>query len=97
MNIHKNAGLTPHSRAEVVRQVLEVGRSARRVGREARVTEKTFRKWVSRARTGQPLTDRSSRPHRSPQATAPGAVLRIEVLRRQCCGGSAAAAAPDVR
>lgn len=83
MNIHKNARLTPHGRAEVVRQVLELGRSARSAGRDARVTERTVRKWVSRARAGEPLTDRSSRPHRSPQATPPASVLRIEVLRRQ--------------
>jgi transposase-like protein len=51
MNIHRNAWLTPYGRAEVVRQVLEAGRSGRRVGREARVTEKTVRKWLSRART----------------------------------------------
>jgi transposase-like protein len=82
MNIHKNARLTPRGRAEVVRQVLELGRSARRAGREARITEKTVRKWVSRARSGEPLTDRTSRPHRSPQATPPAIVLRIEVLRR---------------
>ena len=88
MNIHKNARLTPHGRAEVVRQVLELGRSARRAGREARITDTTVRKWVSRARTGEPLTDRSSRPHRSPHATSAAIVLRIEVLRRQrqTCG-----------
>src|SRR4029077_11681529 len=36
--------------------------------------------------------DRSSRPHHSPQATAPAVVLRIEVLRRQhrTCGEIAA-------
>jgi transposase InsO family protein len=88
MNIHKNARLTPHGRAEVVRQVLELGRSARRAGREARVSERTVRKWVTRVRVGEPLTDRCSRPHRSPQATPPAVVLRSEVLRRQrqTCG-----------
>jgi hypothetical protein len=33
--------------------------------------------------SGEPLTDRSSRPRHSPQATPPATVLRIEVLRRQ--------------
>jgi len=83
MNIHKNARLTPHGRAEISHQVLQLGRSSRRVGREARVSERTVRKWVERARAGEPLTDRSSRPHRSPHATPPATVLRIEVLRRQ--------------
>ena len=88
MNIHKNARLTPHGRAGIVRDVVELGRSARAVSRTARVCEKTVRKWVQRATRGEPLTDRSSRPHRSPQATPPAVVLRIEVLRRQrrTCG-----------
>jgi len=88
MNIHKNARLTPHGRAEVVRAVLEQGRAARAVGRGHQVSEKTVRKWVRRAQAGEPLTDRSSRPQRSPHATAPAVVLRIEVLRRQrrTCG-----------
>jgi transposase-like protein len=88
MNIHKNARLTPHGRAEVVPQVLEVGRSARRVGREARVAEKTVRKWVSRARTGQPLTE--------PQLSASSQPARDSAGRR-LADRSAAAAAPDVR
>ena len=83
MNIHKNARLTPHGRAEVIRQVLALGRSARRVGRDAAVSATTVLKWVRRARAGEPLTDRSCRPHRSPHTTAPATRLRIEVLRRQ--------------
>ena len=88
MNIHKNARLTPHGRAEVIRQVVALGRSGRRVGRDASVSETTVRKWVRRATAGEPLTDRSCRPHRSPQATAPAIILRIEVLRRErrTCG-----------
>lgn len=83
MNIHKNARLTPHGRGEIARDVLERGRSARAVSRVARVCEKTVRKWVRRAQLGEALSDRSSRPLRSPQATPPAVVLRIEVLRRQ--------------
>jgi transposase InsO family protein len=83
MNIHKNARLTPHGRAEVVRQVMSEGRSARQVAGNLAVSGTTILKWVRRARAGEPLTDRSCRPHRSPQTTAPATVLRIEVLRRQ--------------
>jgi transposase InsO family protein len=83
MNIHKNARLTPHGRAEVVREVCDQGRSARAVGRARGVSEKTVRKWVARAAAGEALVDRSSRPHGSPHATPPSVVLRIEVLRRQ--------------
>jgi hypothetical protein len=45
MNIHKNARLTPHGRAEVVRQVVTLGCSARRVAREAAVSRTTVLKW----------------------------------------------------
>ena len=82
MNIHKNARLTPHGRAEVIRQVA-LGRSARRVGRDAAVSGTTVLKWVRRALAGEPLADRSCRPHRSPHTTPPAIVLRIEVLRRE--------------
>jgi transposase InsO family protein len=82
MNIHKNARLTPHGRAEVVRQVVVLGRPARRVARDAAVSGTTVLKWVRRARVGEPLTDRSCRPHHSPQTTPAATVLRIKVLRR---------------
>jgi transposase InsO family protein len=83
MNIHKNARLTPHGRAEVVRLVLEDGQAARAVARDAHTTEKTVRKWVGRARAGEVLTDRSSRPHRQPRATSPAVQLRVKVLRQR--------------
>jgi len=82
MNIHKNARLTPHGRAEVVRQVREAGTSARAAARAAKTTEKTVRKWVARAAAGEPLTDRSSRPHEL-QATPPTVQLRVKVLRQR--------------
>jgi transposase InsO family protein len=83
MNIHKNARLTPRGRAEVIRQVVLLGRPARPVARDVGVSATTVLKWVGRARAGEPLTDRSCRPHCSPHRTAPATVLRIEVLRRQ--------------
>ena len=83
MNIHKNARLTPHGRAEVVRDVRDHGHAARAVARTRGISEKTVRKWVARAVADEPLVDRSSRPHRSPQATPAAVVLRIEVLRQQ--------------
>jgi transposase InsO family protein len=82
MNIHKNARLTPHGRAEVVRRVVE-GESARQVASEVTTTEKTVRKWVARAEAGDALTDRSSRPHRQPHATPPAVALRVKVLRQR--------------
>jgi transposase InsO family protein len=92
MNIHKNARLTLRGREEAVRRVTELGHSARQVARALRTTDATVRKWVARAAAGAGLADRSSRPQHSPQATPPGVVLRIKVLRQQrrTCGEIAA-------
>ena len=83
MNIHKNARLTPHGRAEVVRRVVEGGESARTVARDAATTDKTVRKWVARSRVDASWEDRSSRPHQQPQATPPAVALRVKVLRHR--------------
>jgi transposase InsO family protein len=85
MNIHKNARLTRHSRAELVRRVLVEGQTPVAVATAMGVTGKTVGKWVARFEAEGPagLVDRSSRPHclyrQTPKATAE----RIEALRRQ--------------
>ena len=63
MDIHKNARLTPHSRAEVARRVLEVGHSVSAVAEAFGVCQRTVRKWVKRFEQDGPegLKDRSSR------------------------------------
>jgi transposase InsO family protein len=88
MNIHKNARLTLRGRAEAVRRVAQLGHPARQVARALDTTDATVRKWVARAAAGESLADRSSRPQHSPQASPPGVVLRIKVLRQQrwTCG-----------
>ena len=83
MNIHKNARLTPQGRAEVARRVRDGGVSARQVARETHTTEKTVRKWVHRAAEGEPLTDRSSRPHHAASTTPAAVQLRVKVLRQR--------------
>ena len=93
MNIHQNARLTLRGREEAVRRVRQLGHSARQVARALHTSDTTVRKWVARAAGGESLADRSSRPQHSPQATAPGVVLRIQVLRhqqRRTCGEIAA-------
>lgn len=50
MDVHKNARLTPHSRAELVRRVLAEGQALRVVARGYGVSLKTARKWVARFR-----------------------------------------------
>ena len=85
MDIHKNARLTPHSRAELVRRVLDERQTPSAVATAFGVCVKTVRKWVERFQAAGPagLADRSSRPHRL-RAPTPDAVLqRIEDLRRQ--------------
>lgn len=85
MNVHKNARLTVHSRAEVVRRVLQEGQSPRVVAGAFGVDEKTVRKWVKRYEAEGPagLADRSSRPHTLRRPTPGETVERIVALRRQ--------------
>jgi transposase InsO family protein len=85
MNIHKNARLTPHSRAELVRRVLVEGQAPMAVATALGVTVKTVRKWVARfqAQGAGGLIDRSSRPHRLHRPTPHAIAERIEELRLQ--------------
>jgi transposase InsO family protein len=65
--------------------VLQGREPVRAVAAGTGVSGRTVRKWVQRfRREGVPgLRDRSSRPHRSPRATAPAVVARIVALRRR--------------
>ena len=85
MDIHKNARLTPHSRAELVRRVLEERQTPKAVATAFGVCTKTVRKWVERFQSegAEGLEDRSSRPHRLRQPTPEPVVKRIEALRRE--------------
>jgi transposase InsO family protein len=85
MNIHKNARLTPHSRAELVRRVLVDGQAPMAVATAMGVTGKTVGKWVARFEAEGPagLVDRSSRPHRLYRPTPEATAERIEALRRR--------------
>src|SRR3954463_13146582 len=98
MNVHQNARLTPHSRAELVRRVVVEGQTPTAVAAAFSVTVKTVRKWGARFQTerGKSLQDRSSRPphlHRPPPAAT---VVTIEALRRQHWTGQQIAAAVGV-
>ena len=85
MDIHKNARLTPYSRAELVRRVLADGQTPKAVATAFGVCERTVRKWVTRyqAEGTAGLTDRSSRPGRLYRPTPPAVIVQIEALRRQ--------------
>jgi transposase InsO family protein len=90
MNIHKNARLTPHSRAELIRRVLTGRQSPMSVATDMGVSIRTVRKWVARYRAeGEAgLLDRSSRPHRLRRPTPPDIVGQIEALRRRRIPGN---------
>jgi transposase len=85
MNIHKNARLTAHSRADLVRRVTVEGQSTGAVAEAFGVTVKTVGKWVARFRAegAEGLADRSSRPHRLHRPTPTAVVEKVEALRRQ--------------
>ena len=78
MNVHKNARLTPHSRAELVRRVLIGGQAAKAVATAFGVDARTVGKWVKRFEAeGQAgLMDRSSRPRTLYRPTPRGISLQ---------------------
>jgi transposase InsO family protein len=85
MNVHKNARLTPHSRAELVRRILAESQTPMAVAAAMGVCVKTASKWLARfaAEGAAGLADRSSRPHRLYRPTPLATAARIEALRRQ--------------
>ncbi|MDP3747481.1 MAG: IS481 family transposase, partial [Phenylobacterium sp.] len=88
MNVHKNARLTEHSRAELVRRV-RAGQRPKAVATAFGVDAKTVGKWVKRFEAEGPagLADRSSRPRRLHRPTPAETVDRVIALRRQrFCG-----------
>ena len=85
MDIHQNARLTPHGRAELVRRVLVGGQTPKAVATALGVNVKTVSKWCERFRAEGTagLVDRSSRPHRLRQPTPDATGEQIAALRRQ--------------
>ena len=89
MNVHKNARLTAHSRAALVRRVLSEGQTLKAVATAFSVDAKTVAKWVKRfkAEGSDGLADRSSRPHKLHRPTPTETVEQVIALRRQrFCG-----------
>jgi transposase InsO family protein len=93
MNVHKNARLTPLSRAELVRRILVKKQTVKTVAASFGVCERTVRKWLARyeAEGAAGLADRSSRPRALAVQTSPSTVVQIEALRRQRRTGKAIA------
>ncbi len=98
MDIHQNARLTPHGRAELVRRVLVMAQAPKAVAVALGVTAKTVNKGCERfqAEGASGLLDRSSRPHRLRQPTPDTTLERIAALRRQRWTGDQIATEVDV-
>lgn len=81
MSQHPNARLTPLGRAELVARVgsgTPVAEAARQMG----VSRQTAGKWLSRARRGEPMSDRPCRPARLARSAPPADVERVLEARR---------------
>lgn len=72
---HPNAGLAPLGRRRLVGRARSGGRASA-VARDVGVSRQTAHKRLARARAGEPLPDRRSRPGRPARLTPPGAEAR---------------------
>lgn len=81
--VHANAVLTPRGRLLLARRVVEEGWPIARAAEHFHVSWPTAKRWASRyAAMGEAgMTDRSSRPHRSPHRTGQVVVRKIVHLR----------------
>ena len=79
--IHGNAPLTPEGRRRLAVLVVDQGWSQRRAAERFQCSPATASRWVGRYRAGEPLTDHSSRPRRSPARLSRRTERRIIALR----------------
>lgn len=82
MELHGNARLCPFQRQLMCTRVRHEGWKIIDAAQAAGCSERTVSKWLARFDAGEPLTDRSSRPHNSPARTPPETEAIIETLRR---------------
>jgi transposase InsO family protein len=71
---HANAALTPRHRLKVAQLVIDGGYPISEVAARFQVSWATVKRWVDRYAAGEPMTDRSSRPHQQPMRTPPKVV-----------------------
>jgi transposase InsO family protein len=83
MHCHANARLTPRGRAEVF-EAVEAGATVSAACLMFRVSRRWYYRWLPRWRAagGDGLTDRSSRPHRSPQRLSADQELHVLGVRQ---------------
>lgn len=78
---HPNTPLTPEGRRRLAVLIVEGGWSIRRAAERFQCSPVTASRWAGRYRDGQPLTDHSSRPWRSPSRVSTRVEHRIIALR----------------
>lgn len=78
---HANAPLTPEGRRRLAVLIVDQGWTVRRAAERFQCSPSTASRWARRYRAGLPLSDRSSRPHRSPHRTSTRLERRIVSLR----------------
>lgn len=78
---HANAPFTPEGRTRLARLIVIEGWSVRRAAERFQCSPATASRWAARFRAGLMMTDRSSRPHRSPSRTSRRRERRIVALR----------------
>lgn len=79
--VHANADLTPKGRLRLARAVVVDRWTLARAGDRFQCSPATAKKWADRYRAGQPMTDRSSRPHHSPMQLDRRTERRIVAIR----------------
>lgn len=82
MQIHGNARLLPRQRALMCERVRHEGWSIEEAADAFGVSSRTVFRWLARFDAGEPMTDRSSVPHRVPGRTPAEIEALIEQLRR---------------
>jgi transposase InsO family protein len=85
MNHHSRAKLTPVSRAEMIRRILDLKQPVAAVAAGFGISERCAYTWLGRFRAEgcAGLLNRSSRPKVSPRTTHPLRVARVLALRRR--------------
>jgi transposase InsO family protein len=82
MDVHKNARSLPASRALLYQRVRVLGVPLREAAEAIGISVRRARTWIRRAEQGEPMLDRSSRPHRI-QRTPQELEDRVLALRRE--------------
>jgi transposase InsO family protein len=82
MNLHANARLSPLGRRLMCQRVREQGWTVAEAAEAANLSERRAYVWLARYDAGEAMSDRSSRPRRSPRQTPARVVAAIVGLRR---------------